>query len=277
MKALSKVQFYLISGAVCLVVALYFAPTKSENKEEKAVKESTISAGTLKVLLDNAKQQIPTGALKVIEDLESEIKDKNGTAANLVKDSLAQVWDNLQYRYIAAHYYEEIAVADPNEKNWINAAYRYFDSFKTLGDSVERGFAVKKAIDCYTKALDLNPSNLDVKTDLGVCYAQTSEPMKGIMLLREVIAKKPDHENAQLNLGFLSIQSRQFNKAIERFNRVLEINPSRTDVYLYIGETYIQSGDKKKAVENFEKYKSLSNDSTRIKEVDQYIDQLKNS
>jgi hypothetical protein len=36
----------------------------------------------------------------------------------------------------------------------------------------------------------------------GLCYAEgTSEPMKGIMLLREVIEKNPDHENARLQPG----------------------------------------------------------------------------
>ncbi|MBK7682250.1 MAG: tetratricopeptide repeat protein [Bacteroidetes bacterium] len=93
-------------------------------------------------------------------------------------------------------------------------------------DSMIQSLLVGKAITNYQKVLELNPNNLNAKTDLGACYADgTSEPMKGIMLLRDVVAADPNHEMAQYNLGMLSVKSGQLDKAIERFQKVPEINP----------------------------------------------------
>lgn len=176
---------------------------------------------------------------------------------------------------IAAWYFEQKAQKSGNEKDWLNASYRYFDAFKSGKDSVESAFFVQKAIAGYSNVLKINPSNLDAKTDLGVLYTEgTAEPMKGIMLLREVVSTDPKHENAQLNLGFLSMKSGQLDKAIERFNKVLEINPARVDMYVYIGEAYVRSGNKQKAIENLKIFKNLSNDQQMIKDVDDYIASL---
>ena len=126
--------------------------------------------------------------------------------------------------------------------------------------------------------MEINPKNLDAKTDLGVCYAEgTSDPMKGISLLREVVVANPKHETAQLNLGFLAVKSGQFDKAIARFDTVLIINPKNTDVYSYLGDVYLRKKNKVKAIEYFEKYKSYLKDTLKISEVDNYIKQVKSS
>src|SRR6185436_8259126 len=138
-------------------------------------------------------------------------------------------------------------------------SFRYFDAYKMAVDSVMKTNMVGKAIKNYTKVLELNPKNLNAKTDLAVLYAEaTSEPMKGIMMLREVVSENPNHENAQLNLGFLSVRSNQFEKAIERFDKVLEINPSRIEMHIYKGQLYAKMGDKAAAIESYVTFKQLS-------------------
>ena len=126
----------------------------------------------------------------------------------------------------SARFYESIAVKNNDEKSWLNAAYRYFDAWKMSEDSVDQQVLMQKAIGSYEKVLSINPENLDAKTDLGICYAEgTNQPMRGIMMLREVVEKNPQHENAQFNLGILSMKSGQYQKAAERFAKVLSINP----------------------------------------------------
>jgi tetratricopeptide (TPR) repeat protein len=188
----------------------------------------------------------------------------------------AEVWDSTGKPGIAASVYERKAAFTQTEKDWLNAAYRYFDAFKAGRDSAETAHFTGAAIRCYSKVLELNPSNLDAKMDLGVVYAEgTAEPMKGIMMLREVVTENPFHENAQMNLGFLSMKSGQYDKARERFQKVLEINPSRVDMYVYIGESFVRTGDKKEAIRNFEIFKNLTNDPQMIKDIDDYIIKLK--
>ena len=132
-------------------------------------------------------------------------------------------------------------------------------------------------MEAYNKVLEINPKNLNAKTDLGILYAEASpEPMKGITLLREVVAEDPLHENAQMNLGFLSMKSGQYDKAIERFNQVLKINSSRIDMHVYIGEAYLQKGDSENAIRNYEIFKNLSNDQEMNQQIDNYIKEIRN-
>jgi tetratricopeptide (TPR) repeat protein len=144
------------------------------------------------------------------------------------------------------------------------------------GDSSLRGMMVQKAIENYNKVIEINPENLNAKTDLGACYAEgTGEPMKGILLLREVVSKNPEHEMAQYNLGMLSVKSGQLDKAIERFTKVLEINPKRSEMYFYLGQIYVSKGEPEKAIGYYESFVKKSNDPQAAQEVKKIISDLK--
>lgn len=265
-------KLIIVLAAVALTASLYFAPKiKSKPEVEPTAKKEASIGFNFEEFLINSKKQLAPGDIARLE----KFSQSNEALAN---DSAAAVWDNAKLPAIAAWYFEQKAKADNNEKSYINAAYRYFDGFKTAQDSLQRNYFVNKAIENYSKVIELNPKNLDAKTDLGICYAEgTATPMQGILMLRDVVKENPNHENAQLNLGFLSIRSGQYDKAIERLNTVLKINPARIDAYIFLGQTYLQMGDKNKAIENFEKFKSLSSDDKMIAEVSAYIVELKNS
>jgi tetratricopeptide (TPR) repeat protein len=273
----SKLRIGLVTGAIALAAIIYLLPktpvsAKTENQPEaQAVKATTFS---IESLLASSKPGLGWENERRVDSLEQQLNSNNNSLS--VYDSIAAVWDKSEKPGIAAWYFEKKAEKAAGEKDWLNTAYRYFDAYKSAKDSLEAAFFLEKAIEGYTMVLEKNPHNLDAKTDMGVLYAEgTAEPMKGIMLLREVIAENPLHENAQLNLGFLSMKSGQYEKALERFKKVLEINPSRIDMHIYLGETYVRLNDKKKAIENFMIFKNLSNDQQMNSQVDQYIASLK--
>ena len=136
---------------------------------------------------------------------------------------------------------------------------------------------VGKAVESYNKVLELNPGNLDAKTDLGVCYAEgTGNQMQGILMLREVVKENPEHENAQFNLGILSVRSGQMEKAAERFEKVLSINPKRLEARYILGQTYMKLGNNEKALLNLEQVKKESSDPQLIEEVNSLISQINN-
>ena len=187
------------------------------------------------------------------------------------------MWDKLQMPQISSHYFEINAEKNPDEKSWINVAYRYYDAFRMTDDSTIRSIFVEKAISSYQKVLSFNPENLDAKTDLGLCFAEgTSAPMKGILLLREVVEKNPKHEMAQFNLGILSVKSGQYEKAIERFQKVLEINPSNKEARFLLSRTYSVLGKKDIALENLNMIKD-SNDPRFNEEVQNLINLINNN
>lgn len=262
----------IVLAAVAGIAALYVAPKESSTKKVKSEDAATMAATSgfnFDSFVAGAKARLQPGDIVKLEKFTV-------FTAPADYDSAAAIWDNAGLPGIGASFFEKKAKTDNTEKSYLNAAYRYFDGFKMARDSMERAYFVDKSIENYKKVIELNPDNLNAKTDLGVCYAEgTSNPMQGIALLREVIQKDPNHENAQLNLGFLSVKSGQYEKALERFNTVLKNNPARIDAYVFMGQTYIQMGLKNKAIESFETFKSLSDNDKAIKEIDSYLKELK--
>ncbi|MDQ3049977.1 MAG: tetratricopeptide repeat protein [Bacteroidota bacterium] len=272
-----KLRIALIAGAVVLAAGVYLLPKKplpKSAKEAKEVVEAKSAAFSFDKFLSDSKIKVGWAADNKISTWEKSVKASDSNLA--LYDSIGQAWDAAQIPGVAAWYFEQKAEKTRDEKDWLNSSYRYFDAFKAAKDSTEASFFVARAVSSYTKVLELNPKNLNAKTDLGILYAEgTSEPMTGIKLLREVVTEDPKHENAHLNLGFLSMKSGQFDKAAERFRKVIEINPARIDMYVYLGEAYVRQGNKEKAIESFEVFKNLSNDQQMIKDVDDYIASLK--
>ena len=264
-------QLLLVAGASALAIALYLAPQKVVRENNTA--QTEIPA--FESQLNSAKSGLQRQEADLITALESELSKEAGNVS--LMDSLGRRWDALQKPAIAAHYFEQHALLDQGEKSWLNAAYRYFDAFKSTTDSTQRNEMVGNAIRCYETVLKINPKNLDAKTDLGICYTEgTANPMQGIMMLRDVVKENPEHENAQFNLGVLSMRSGQYEKAAERFQKVLSINPERKEMYLMAGKAYMMAGNMTKAAENFEKLKKETADAALVAEANNYINQISN-
>lgn len=266
-------QVLLITGTVLLTAALYFAPQNETESQRVGTVQNEFSFDRY---LQEAKNSLQASNLQQINQIEERLKSESENLA--LFDTLALLWSNHQQMPIAAYYCEKKAEKSVTEENWLNAAYRYFDSFRSAPDSVLRSAWVAKTIECYKKVLSINKDNLNAQTDLGLCYAEgTAEPMKGIMLLREVVQKDSMHENAQYNLGILSVRSGQYDKAIDRFEKVLVINPARNDIYFMIGRTYMMEGNKEKAREYFERFKSTTTDVAMVNETNNLLKQLNNN
>ncbi len=275
MSGAKRTQLLVLAGALVLTAVLYFAPQKVKQNESQQTGTEDREPFSFETLLTSAKGNLKRQELEPISKIESELSKNQSAQSVSLLDSLGKQWDKLQQPIISSHYFEMIAEQQPGEKTWLNAAYRFFDAFKVAGDSTVRSMMVNKAITAYNNVLTYNADNLDAKTDLGACYAEgTNDPMKGIMLLREVVSKNPEHENAQFNLGVLSVKSGQYEKAIDRFKKILEINPSRKEMYFMIGKTYAMEGNKEKALENLQKLKKETTDLQLIEQANSLINQI---
>ncbi len=271
-------QITLIAVAVLITVALFFAPSQvnvSPVKSKEVTEIASENGFDADALLKSARKALSKEESAKLDHFDQALK-LNGEKDTAVLDQIGRFWDRNNIPAASAVWFERKADIIGSEESRIQAAYRYFDAFKVAQDSALRQIIVGKAIAQYQKVLEKNPNNLNAKTDLGVCYVEGSaEPMKGIMMLREVIAANPNHEMAQLNLGLLSVKSGQLDKAIERFNKVLTINPKRTEVYLYLGQVYLQKGDTAKAIANYTDFTKTSDDYQTVSQVGKVIDELK--
>ena len=142
----------------------------------------------------------------------------------------------------------------------------------------DKPWAYTEARAIFEKVLEMSPDNADAKINLGICMVETNpdNPMQGIGLLREVVAKDPNNTRAILQLGHFSVLSGQFSKAIERYKQALEIDPNLAEAYFYLGDTYAKMGDMVNAEKYLLQYRSLLKDEEVKKQLDIYLEDLKN-
>jgi tetratricopeptide (TPR) repeat protein len=87
-------------------------------------------------------------------------------------------------------------------------------------------------------------------------------PMQGIMMLREIVAKDTNNVEAHYWLGVFAVQSGQYDKAIPRFEKVLRLEPNYINAYMDLGAVYKELGEKEKALTLFES--AVQRDSSNV-------------
>jgi tetratricopeptide (TPR) repeat protein len=262
------VLFVIVIGIVAfLFVKGFKSPTGSVGQA------TAVSAHTFDIdqyILDE-KNELPLPLKERVNALEKESKTIKGL------QNLIVLWDSLNNQLVSAHYMEMYAEMEPTEKNWFATGSKYYTFASLSNDSVMIGEAASKAKVAFEKVMKLNPDNLDAQTAMAAIIVQIDQDvMKGVGLLKDVVAKDSNNVQAIFTLGMLSIQSNQFEKAKERFEKLITLQPFNPEYYFYLGEVYAKSGETEKAIKTYETCRTLLKDEAAKKEIESLINKLKN-
>lgn len=80
----------------------------------------------------------------------------------------------------------------------------------------------------YSKALEIDPKNADVRVDRAIAYHSLGQDPKAKQELIQVTKEHPDHRNAWLNLGVVSSGLGDKPGAIKAWEQYLKLEPSGT-------------------------------------------------
>lgn len=110
-----------------------------------------------------------------------------------------------------------------------------------------------------------------------VALVNGQEPMRGIMMLREIVEEEPSNIEAHWHLGLFSVQSGQYDKALARFRKVVELDAERMpEAWFYLGRTYATLDSIPQAIASLEKYRSIVQDTAIANGVDRFLLELRN-
>ncbi|MFL5765293.1 MAG: tetratricopeptide repeat protein [Bacteroidia bacterium] len=277
--SLNKTQIAVIAGSLILIVLLLFANTKPLPKDKVNGSEhagnSNAKGPEIEALVQHAVDGLKTDQkqkMKALDEATRTAPDKKTAFENIIN-----AWDSLGQPDAAAYYAEQASKASGTEQNWQEAGNRYYAATQFAKEGGKQ-VLFDKAIECFGKVIELNPKNVEARISLASCYVEgSSDPMKGIGMLKEIEKTDSNNVNLQLNFAFFSEKSGQWDKAIARFEKVLKIQPDFIEAYVHLADAYESKGDKAKAIENLEQYKKLVDDATIKTEVQDYINKLKNS
>lgn len=241
--------------------------------------EGTLTAATVRdSIAANPSEhvQVPTELRGAIAEVKKEYDKSTGKEKNAIfADSLSNLYRAANQFDSAAWYAERASGFFNNVESWMKTADNYYQAY-TLALTPEKQKALGgKAQEFYNKVLENDPENLDAKTKMAMTYLTSSNPMQGIMMLRDVLQKDPKNELALFNMGMLSIQSGQFDRAVERLEELIEVNPGHIQGQLLLGVALMNVGEKERAKAQLEKVKQMDKDPAVQATVDSYLEELK--
>ncbi len=270
---MSKTRIILIAASALLVVALFFLPKAVVENDSQLQGEST--AQSTSTVPGSPHNETPQSTRRDINRLRARYlsalpEEKNAIFA----DSLAALYNQAGLFDSAAWFAERAATFFKTDESLLKAGNAYYEAYTFALDAGKQKALAEKTREVYSKILDKQPDNLEVKTKMAMTYL-SSAPMKGVGMLREVLAKDPKNELALFNMGMLSIQSTQYPKAVEWLEKLISVNDNHLQGNLLLGVAYLNTGDKAKARQQFEKVKKMDKDPSVQATVDSYLEELK--
>lgn len=196
--------------------------TGSENLEQEAL-----------IDLDPA-QKAELEAIK--KKLSNNADDSLSTIENY--QSLSGFWFLQKEPGIAGAYAMKAAEILNTDTAWSIAGTTFIYGLEEGQDEKKRQFCFQSAVQALESAISLNPSNPDHAMNLALVHVKMpgENPMKGILMLREVEEKFPEYEPVQFQLAVLAIQTGQFERSRQRMEKILTKNPDNVKANCLMAE-----------------------------------------
>jgi tetratricopeptide (TPR) repeat protein len=83
----------------------------------------------------------------------------------------------------------------------------------------------EQAIVNYKQYLEKNPSDADVRVDLGVCYYNLKNYDAAASEMKQALKYKPDHQIAHMNLGVVYMSMGKMEEAKQWFQKAIDLGP----------------------------------------------------
>jgi tetratricopeptide (TPR) repeat protein len=116
-----------------------------------------------------------------------------------------------------------------------------------------------KAILIYKKAIQTNPNDPTVHSNLGTVYFSTQKYKEALDEFNVAVRLKPDYSEAWTNLGSTYGTFQQFDLAISAFEKSLAIDPSNAQTNYFLGITWQSKGNAMLAKQYLDRAEMLRN------------------
>ncbi|MBF0358332.1 MAG: tetratricopeptide repeat protein [Magnetococcales bacterium] len=127
------------------------------------------------------------------------------------------------------------------------------------GAAFQRGVAfhqagrLYEALDCYKKALEVDPENWVAHSNIGLALQSIGELDAAVASHKKAIAVNPDYADAYNNLGNAQHEQGNFDAAVASFQRAIAINPGFDDAHSNLGNILKNQGKLVAAVDSYQK------------------------
>lgn len=241
-------QILFCMGAVLLFSVLYFGfDTKNTNQKMQAASNALRGETTdLTTITDQARGALNAEQTAALTPLQAEVEQaKNDTERIAALKKLSGWWYRQQQITVAAGVAEELAALENSDSAWSVAGALYFDALRATQDATLRTFCTGRAVKAFENAASLNPAHIAHRVNLALVYAEnppSDNPMKAVMMLRDLEQKHPDEGTVYSALGRLAIKTGQWQRAIDRLEKARALDPKNPSLPCLLATAYQGAG-----------------------------------
>lgn len=142
----------------------------------------------------------------------------------------------------------------------------------------------EEAIVEYEQALEIEPENVDLMSNLGVAYYNLGQLDKAIEQYSQALEIAPNDPDIHSNLAAAYVQEYQLSGALERlesaleeYQKAVELNPTLAQAFFGLGVVYALLGRNEDAIQAFEEFQALDTgeDSLATSNAEEYLKMLR--
>lgn len=128
-----------------------------------------------------------------------------------------------------------------------------YQGHKRLAKIYEKEGGMRKAIDEYVQAIDINKRDYDSYYKIAELLNNLDKKDEAAEMLSNLLKKKPDYEKATQLLGDILIQKEMYKEAANIYQEALRYNPVSYNLYYDLGIVYTMLNDFENAKICYEK------------------------
>ncbi|MEA5521449.1 tetratricopeptide repeat protein [Limnoraphis robusta] len=113
-------------------------------------------------------------------------------------------------------------------------------SYKTLGLAFQSQGQLETSLQCYVKALEIQPDDTEVYHNIASIYAQKKQWKDAMISYQVALRLDPKDEKNYLNLGNVLAKLGQLEEAIACYHQLINLNPNLAIVYQKLGDALFQ-------------------------------------
>ena len=129
---------------------------------------------------------------------------------------------------------------------------------KMLAEVYEKEGGMRKAIDEYVIAVDLNKKDYDSYYRISFLLNELDKPEDSIVMLNNLLSKKPEYIDATMLLGDILSKQERYKEALNVYNAGLKYAPNDFNLYYNMGIVYTMLNDFPNAKMCYEKAATIN-------------------
>ncbi len=250
---MNRAQIIVLSVGVLLFSLFYFVAGTKLHKQAKIEQARTINAPSADAdeIIDKAKTTIKPAQTTELTALESVLQAaQSDTAKTSALKKVSGAWYRFGKLDVSGYYAEKVAVLENTERAWFFAGSTYLTGIKQNQDDAIRQFCADRGAKAFENAISINPENVTNRVALASIYTEkplADNPMKGILMLRELDQQHPDNPLVLVTLAKNAIRTGQYDKAVTRLENALKVAPDDNGINCLLATAYEGVGDAAKS------------------------------